>query len=143
MEQQTNRHQDKFGTRLLKGLRGLTYFLLIIIVISVYYSGTRQVETGDNQRSTVTCSNGHTYTFAELGINASSYNPYTTQLYSWDNSRINAGCGSNGSATYSLSYDTSQSDPNAVWTALGILGVGALLIEVVYRFLGYVGGAKL
>lgn len=135
--------KDQFGTRLLKGLRGLAYVILVIMCIAVLYSGSVKVQTGNSQTSTVRCANGQSFTFASIGIDASLYNPYTTQLYQLDNNKINSACGNNGNATYSLGYDTRTSDPNATLTAIEVLGIGAIIIEVVYRFLAYVGGAKI
>ena len=131
-----------FGTRLLKGLRGFAYVILAIMVIAVFYSGSVQVQEGNSQISTITCANGNHFTFASLGINASNYSKYTTQLYQADNAKINYACGSNGNATYYLGYDTHTISPNPLWDSIEILGIGILIIEVVYRFLAYVGGAK-
>lgn len=134
--------KDKFGTRLLKGLRGLAYVILAIMVIAVFYSGSLQIQSGDSQTSTVTCSNGQSYSFASIGINASYYSSYTTQLYQSDNLKINNACGTNGGATYSLGYSTHPSDPNAFGTAAMVFVIGLVVIEVIYRFLAYVGGVR-
>jgi len=134
--------KDRFGTRLFKGLRGLAFIILIVMCISVLYSGSLKIQTGNSQTSTVTCSSGKSFTFASINIDASSYNPYTSQLYQWDNAKINNVCGTNGDATYSLGYNTRTSDPNAIWTAIVVFGIGALIIEIIYRFLAYIVGSK-
>lgn len=141
MEKNT-KSKDQFGMRLLKGLRGLAYVILVVMCISVLYSGSLKIQAGNSQNSTVTCSNSQSFTFISIGINASNYNPYTTQLYPSDNAIINSACGANSGATYSLRYDTRSSDPNSMGTAIQVLGIGAIIIEIIYRFLAYISGVK-
>ena len=134
--------KDKFGTRLLKGLRGLAYVILAIMVIAVFYSGSLKIQSGDSQTSTVVCSNGQSHTFSSIGIDASQYSSYSTQFYQSDNIKINNACGNNGGATTSLGYSTHASDPNAFGSAAVVFVIGLIIIEVIYRFLAYVGSAK-
>jgi hypothetical protein len=135
--------KENFAARLLKVLRTLAYIIVGVMAFAVFYSDNATVQTGNSEKSYITCADKRIFTFAQIGINASLYNPYSTSLLSNDNNLVNNACGASGSSTFTLSYNSRSVGNNPFGDAAVIFFIGFAIIEVCYRGLAYLFGVKL
>jgi hypothetical protein len=113
------------------------------MTFSVFYSGNITIQNGDPQTSFATCANGKQYTFAQLGINATAYNTYTTSLWPQDNSLITQACGASQGTTYTLGMQSHKESNNAFGDASLIFIIGAVIIEICRAALSYLFTGRL
>lgn len=142
MEQRAHSHNKSPGwfERLINTLRVIAYIVLSLVSLAYYDGSNRIINTGNSQLSTITCSNGSTYTFASLGINASLYyyNPNFRQKFTYDDSALAARACGDYNYSINIKYDTSRQSNNPATDALSVFAIGFVIIEVAYRGLKYI-----